>query len=298
METPSLQSIQRQVGEAEEALRAFHVADYADERYGQEGEYTAQSLKETLRVTLTALAALAERPQQALRDTVLDERLAMLRHLDAIVSALKRRDLAAAAARLDDLKLLARPFESRVNPDNVQQLAQRIRDVGDDAEVLIQKVRDAMEWSAVAEISSSFNSRYEELKKGRRWNLLWLVGALACLGATIWFSYETVQMQNYDLSFGFFFARFAMMIATGYGIWFCAFRFVRYQNTMEDYAYKVVLSKSMAAFLDRFEGQERAAYLQLVLSEIHQDPLRNQHDLKSPAERLLGRLRQSRAPGD
>ena len=296
METPSLQAIQRQIDEVEEGLRAFQVSDYADERFGQEGEYTAQSMKEALRITLSALSALVERPQQMLRDTVLDERLGMLRHIEAIASALQRRDCAAVAARLDDLKLLTRPFESRVSADNVQQLSQRVREAGDEAEALIKQVREAVEWGAVAEISASFNSRYEELKRGRRWNLLWLAGALTCLGATIWFSYETVQMQNYDLSFGFFFARFAMMIATGYGIWFCAFRFVRYQNTLEDYAYKVVLSKSMAAFLDRFEGQERTAYLQLVLSEIHQDPLRNQHDLKSPGDRVIDRLRRSKTP--
>ena len=179
--------------------------------------------------------------------------------------------------------MLERPSPLTV-PANVQQLSQRVREAGDEAEALIKQVREAVEWGAVAEISASFNSRYEDLKRGRRWNLLWLAGALTCLGATIWFSYETVQMQNYDLSFGFFFARFAMMIATGYGIWFCAFRFVRYQNTLEDYAYKVVLSKSMAAFL------------QLVLSKIHQDPLRNQHDLKSPGDRVIDRLRRSKTP--
>ncbi len=293
--TSSLQALQQHVRDAEEALRGFEIADHAGEHYGPEGEYTAQSLKEGLRMALTALAALAERPERMLRNTTFQERQALLERLEAATQALARKDCAELARCLEELKLLVRPFDSH-GSGNVEEAAQRIRDLNKEAEALLDHARSAMEWGAIAEISASFNSRYEELKQGRRWNLLWLLGAMSCLGATIWFSYETVQMQNYDLSFGFFFARFAMMVATGYGIWFCAFRFVRYQNTLEDYAYKVVLVKSMAAFLDRFEGQERAEYLHLVLSEIHQDPLRNKHDLKPPAEQIISRLRRTK-PG-
>jgi hypothetical protein len=59
---------------------------------------------------------------------------------------------------------------------------------------------------------------------------------------------------------------------------FCASRYVRWKNLEEDYQYKTVLSRSIVAFANKIKDVDNtkvAEYLNMVLSELHQNPLRN-----------------------
>ena len=59
------------------------------------------------------------------------------------------------------------------------------------------------------------------------------------------------------------------------GAMFCARQYVKQKNIIEDYAYKTVLAKSIVAFSEEFKGKEQySQYIETVLREIHQDPLR------------------------
>ncbi|UOU99855.1 hypothetical protein MUU74_07855 [Chryseobacterium daecheongense] len=61
------------------------------------------------------------------------------------------------------------------------------------------------------------------------------------------------------------------------GATFCAKQYTKQSNIAEDYAYKAVLSKSIIAFTEEIKKRDDkkvAEYLEKVLSEIHQDPLR------------------------
>ena len=59
------------------------------------------------------------------------------------------------------------------------------------------------------------------------------------------------------------------------GAMFCARQYVKQKNLIEDYAYKTVLTKSIVAFSEEFKGKAQySQYIETVLREIHQDPLR------------------------
>ena len=65
------------------------------------------------------------------------------------------------------------------------------------------------------------------------------------------------------------------------GAIFCANQFVKQKNIIEDYAYKMVLSKAIVGFSEQIkkhgadDGQEYIHYIKTVLEEIHKDPLRD-----------------------
>src|SRR5690606_13922008 len=61
---------------------------------------------------------------------------------------------------------------------------------------------------------------------------------------------------------------------------FCANMYVKRTNLIQDYAYKMVLAKSIVGFSEQLKNSrpehsdEYTAYIKRVLEEIHQDPLR------------------------
>ena len=101
--------------------------------------------------------------------------------------------------------------------------------------------------------------------------------------------------EQSDLTIGMSIARIAIMSVTISAVWFCAAQYVRYKNTLDDYGYKSMLAKSMIGFLDQFQKpEEREYYLQTVLREIHQDPLRKKHDVDTPTSKFWGMFRKEK----
>ncbi len=158
------------------------------------------------------------------------------------------------------------------------------------AKKLIDQARDALSYTTSAGISAAFNERYiEERGKGRK-SLWWLIGAAAFVCGGIWVGFQwTTNTQSIGL--GLTLSRIAIMSLVLSAAWFCAGQYVKYKNTLEDYGYKTVLAKSMVAFLDQLSGEERERYLEMVLFEIHQDPLRKKHDVDTPTSKFLRMFR-------
>ncbi len=164
----------------------------------------------------------------------------------------------------------------------------------ENAETLIKEARNALEYTTAAGISAAFNERYNEEKAKSKISLWWLVGATIFMGAGIGIGIWLV-LDNQAIGLGLTMSRIAIMSVTFSGVWFCATQYVRHKNTLDDYGYKSVLAKSMIAFLDQFQQtEEREYYLQTILREIHQDPLRKKHDVDTPASKILGMLRSRR----
>ena len=156
-----------------------------------------------------------------------------------------------------------------------------------EAEKLINQARNALGYKTAEGISAAFNERYLEEKKKGKMSLWWLVGAFlfVCsgIGIGIWLVTSTQA-----IGFGLALSRVTILSLSLSAAWFCAVQYVKHRNTLEDYGYKAVLSKSMVAFLDQLEGEERERYLEMVLLQIHQDPLRKKHDVDTPASKVLG----------
>ena len=146
----------------------------------------------------------------------------------------------------------------------------------EEAAKLIEKARDALGYQTASGISAAFVERYKE-DQGRKagwWIFGSVVFVLGSIGIGVWWLFLG-QVSSFVVAI----SRVAVMSVTLSAAWFCAAQYTKYKNTMEDYGYKAVLAKSMTAFLDQLDGDERTRYLEIVLLEIHKDPLRKRHDV-------------------
>ncbi len=148
----------------------------------------------------------------------------------------------------------------------------------DEAETLINRARNALGYRTAEGISAAFSERYLEERARGKISLWWLVGAslfvATSIGLGIW-----LVLGNQSVGIGAVLSRITIISVALSGAWFCAARYVKHRNTLEDYGYKAVLSKSIVAFLDQLTGEEREHYLKAVLLEIHKDPLRRSHEV-------------------
>lgn len=160
----------------------------------------------------------------------------------------------------------------------------------EESEKLINQARNALGYKTAEGISAAFTERYVAEKAKEKISLLWLVGAAGLLGVEVYIG-AWVILGFESIGFGAVMSRIVIMSVMFSGAWFCASQYIRHRNTVDDYGYKSILAKSMVAFLDQFKDpEERARYLQTVLQEIHQDPLRKKHDVDIPASRLFEKL--------
>lgn len=180
--------------------------------------------------------------------------------------------------QLDDQQQKINQYESRMAEQEKQ------------AEEITNRAAKALRDAAAASMSSAIHERYEE-EKNKEWlNLLWLLGSAAFALIAMWLGYKVADQESITL--GAVVARITIMSVAISGAWFCASQYVRYRNTVDDYGYKSVLARSIVAFLDQFKDpDERAAYLETVLGQIHQDPMRKKHDVDTPTTDLLHNLR-------
>ena len=85
-------------------------------------------------------------------------------------------------------------------------------------------------------------------------------------------------------------SRFAVVAVSISAAAFCANGHLRWKNLEEDYRYKSILSKSIVAFANKIKEVDESKvpeYLNLVLSELHRDPLRSRKPLKEDKEMSL-----------
>ena len=159
---------------------------------------------------------------------------------------------------------------------------------------LIDNAKLALQYTTAAGFSAAFTDRYNA---NRKWwkvclNFVWVLAAGASIGGALCVIYTLLSGKILEV--GDYIARILIMPPAIWAAWFCATRYVRYNNITEDYGYKSVLAKSMVAFLDQFQGEERTLYLKTVLRQLLQDPLRKQHDMEHPASSILQRFKRSK----
>ncbi len=157
---------------------------------------------------------------------------------------------------------------------------------------LIEQAETALELKSSEGISAAYSSRLKKLSEEKA-PQRWLYGATVFLILTFLSGYllTGIQIEIWKFKIGFANTEnitfiFGRIILTAMGISgaaFCANRYVQIKNLEEDYEYKVVLSKSILAFGNKIKDLDNskiADYLNKVLSDLHQDPLRDRRSKK------------------
>lgn len=147
----------------------------------------------------------------------------------------------------------------------------------DEANKLIESAKTALNYKTAEGISASFQEQHSNAKD---WHLKgwWIIGALLFIGIAISLGVWILigQTDKIHIIIG----RIALIPLPIVGAIFCANQYVKQKNIIEDYAYKMVLAKSIVGFSEQLKKDlsedkgEYVHYMKVALEEIHKDPLR------------------------
>lgn len=147
----------------------------------------------------------------------------------------------------------------------------------EDANKLIESAKTALNYKTAEGISASFQEQHSNAKD---WHLKgwWIIGALLFIGIAISLGVWILigQTDKIHIIIG----RIALIPLPIVGAIFCANQYVKQKNIIEDYAYKMVLAKSIVGFSEQLKKDpsedkgEYIHYMKVALEEIHKDPLR------------------------
>lgn len=174
--------------------------------------------------------------------------------------------------RLGELQQLTEENKQKI----VDYETERIK-ILDEAKNLIESAKTALNYKTAEGISESFQT---QLKDARKWyfSVSWILGAsifiITAIFLGIWVAFD--KTNDLHLIIG----RIALIPLPIIAAIFCANQYVKQKNLIEDYAYKMVLAKSIVGFSEQLKKDpsedkgEYIHYMKVALEEIHKDPLR------------------------
>lgn len=154
----------------------------------------------------------------------------------------------------------------------------------EEANNLITSAKEALNYKTAEGISASFQEQY--ISANNRWVFgSWIFGAAICLALTVGLGIWILNNATDDIILVI--SRISLMPLPIIGTIFCANQYTRQKNIIEDYAYKMVLSKAIVGFSEQLKkhgsenNDEYVHYIKTALKEIHKDPLRKREKQKS-----------------
>lgn len=174
--------------------------------------------------------------------------------------------------RLGELQQLTEENKQKLNDYDIERAK-----ILEDAKKLIESAKTALNYKTAEGISESFQT---QLKDARIWyfSVLWIIGAsifiITAILLGIWVAFD--KTNDLHLIIG----RIALIPLPIIAAVFCANQYVKQKNLIEDYAYKMVLAKSIVGFSEQLKKDpsddkgEYIHYMKVALEEIHKDPLR------------------------
>ena len=199
-------------------------------------------------------------------------------------------DIKETNKSVNDTKLSIATFSENIDEykDSIAKLEDKAKAIiANEKKIndLIDQAEKALQLKSAEGISAAFSAQYETASDSKQRNF-WLIlsGSFVVIAVclTVWVV-GGWGIQNPDSINSILGRIFGVGIAIT-GAAFCARQYVKQKEIAEDYAYKVVLSKSILAFSEEIDlaaddnGGEVSKYLQKVLDEIHKDPLRTRKD--------------------
>jgi hypothetical protein len=156
---------------------------------------------------------------------------------------------------------------------------------------LIESAKKALNYKTAEGISASFQSQYNKADD------IWIVGgwitaAVICLLGTIGLGLWILQTAPDQI--GLLIGRISLLPLPIIGAVFCANQYTKQKNIIEDYAYKMVLSKAIVGFSEQLKkngsetNEEYIHYIKTALEEIHKDPLRKREKNKESKNETPG----------
>ncbi len=162
-----------------------------------------------------------------------------------------------------------------------------------EAENLIEASKKALNYTTAEGISASFQNQYNNSNNKYIFGS-WIAGALICLIGTV--SLGIWILDTNPTYTGLLIGRIALLPLPIIGAIFCANQYTKQKNIIEDYAYKMVLSKAIVGFSEQLKkngsenNEEYVHYIKTALEEIHRDPLRKRDTMtKAKAENSINR---------
>jgi hypothetical protein len=148
------------------------------------------------------------------------------------------------------------------------------------ANQLIESAKTALNYKTAEGISASFQTQHTDAKNihNTGW---WVLGAsvfiVIAILLGIWIALDSTDKLHLIIG------RIALIPLPIVAAIFCANQYVKQKNIIEDYAYKMVLAKSIVGFSEQLKKEpsedkgEYVHYLKVALEEIHKDPLRKRY---------------------
>lgn len=131
MKKNTIQQIEEQVDQVTEALKGFVLSQHKEERYGQENEYTAKSLKADINAVLTDIRGLVKAHNKFLKLSTFDERTQIRDLLEKVSKVLDSKDYSNLDLinTLETLKPLIRGYNVRDSSETKEVYEERLTEV-------------------------------------------------------------------------------------------------------------------------------------------------------------------------
>jgi len=184
-------------------------------------------------------------------------------------------------AQLDKQEIKTGEYKEKLDEFNKQQ-----SDILEEAQNLIKQAKTALKYKTAEGISASMQTQYDEANN-KKVLAGWLISATFFIFTTlvlgVWLVLGDIKGENAIASM---MGRIALLPIALAGAIFSAKQYTKQKNIIEDYAYKMVITKSIVGFSEQLlkvketnEGYQ--TYIKRVFEELLQDPLR---DRKSKCE--------------
>lgn len=174
--------------------------------------------------------------------------------------------------RLDELEQ-----NIETNNTSLSEYKKERKSILNKANELIDSAKKALNYKTAEGISAAFQEQYT---KSNNWLIFgsWILGAIICLGGTIVLGVWVLKTSPGQI--GLLIGRISLLPLPIIGAIFCANQYTKQKHIIEDYAYKMVLSKAIVGFSEQLkkngtgDNEEYVHYIKTALEEIHKDPLR------------------------
>ena len=206
--------------------------------------------------------------------------------LDTVRTQAQTIESFADEVKAREEQLLNQSAQTKIYIDKLVQYTEERDEYLLEAKQLITSAKQALEYKTAEGLSSAFSTQYD--KSGSKIVATWWVTCtILFLIAAVALGYVITLSQ--DIADSVILARISLIPILIGGSIFSANQYTRQKRIADDYAYKMVLAKSLVGFSEQLssqedKGNEYQLYIKSVLSQILTDPQRTRAKISNNAK--------------